>query len=99
MTETRRLKALPSAKRKPLEHTCQVAARVVLAGTQDTHVQGATPIAGPGRGYITVRVGRVLTYVEDRDALDCTYSAWKKAHDLADKVFGRRPEPADRLRG
>ena len=43
---------------------------------------------GRGYGYIAVRVGRVLVYLEDRDALQAWTTAIGKAADLADLAFG-----------
>ncbi len=41
-----------------------------MEGTQDVRVQAVTPLAGPGHGQIAVRVGRVLVYINDREALN-----------------------------
>lgn len=35
-----------------------------------------------------VRVGRLLVYVNDREALNSFIEAWGQAQDLADKAFG-----------
>jgi len=43
---------------------------------------------GRGYGHIAVRVGRVLLYLEDRDALQAWTTAIGKAADLADAAFG-----------
>ncbi len=59
-----------------------------MEGTQDFRVQAVTPLAGPGHGQIAVRVGRVLVYVNDREALNSFLDAWQQAADLADKAFG-----------
>ena len=67
---------------------CRVAAQAVMEGTQDVRVQALTPLAGPGHGQIAVRVGRVLVYVNDREALNSFLDAWQEAADLADKAFG-----------
>jgi len=42
----------------------------------------------PRDGHIAVRVGRVLVYLEDRDALQAWTTAIGKAADLADTAFG-----------
>jgi hypothetical protein len=48
----------------------QVATQAIFAGPQDHWVSAMTPeAAGRGYGHIAVRVGRVLVYLEDRDAL------------------------------
>jgi len=59
-----------------------------MEGTQDVRVQALTPLAGPGHGQIAVRVGRVLVYINDREALNSFLDAWQEAADLADKAFG-----------
>jgi hypothetical protein len=33
-------------------------------------------------------VGRLLVYLNDRDALDSFLDAWRRAEALADKAFG-----------
>src|SRR4051794_27800087 len=92
---SRRLRQVPRPVRDTLKYTCQVAAQANFAGTQDTRVQAATPLAGPGRGYIAVRIGKMLIYVEDRDALDSCVSAWQDAATYADQAFGPvLPPPA-----
>jgi len=68
----------------------------MAAGTQDTYVQPIVPLSGPGRGQIGVRVGRLLVYVANREALASFLEAWREAEALADKAFG--PElPLPRL--
>ena len=66
-----------------------------MEGTQDIRVQAVTPLAGPGHGQIGVRVGRVLIYVNDREALNSFLDAWQQASELADRAFGTvLPSPA-----
>ena len=75
-----------------------VASQVIAAGSQDVFVQPIVPLSGPGRGQIGVRVGRLLVYVSDRDALASFLDAWRQAETLADKAFG--PElPLPRVGG
>jgi len=67
----------------------QVATQAIFAGPQEHRVFAMTPQAtGRGYGYIAVRVGRVLVYLEDRDALQAWTTAIGKAADLADQAFG-----------
>ncbi len=67
----------------------QVAIQAIFAGPQDHRVAAMTPEAsGRGYGHIAVRVGRVLVYLEDRDALLAWTTAIGKAADLADAAFG-----------
>ena len=67
----------------------QVATQAVFAGPQEHRVSAATAEAsGRGYGHIAVRVGRILVYLEDRDALQAWTTAIGKAADLADAAFG-----------
>jgi len=70
----------------------QVATQAIFAGPQDHRVCAMTPQAtGRGYGHIAVRVGRVgrvLVYLEDRQALEAWTTAIGKAADLADAAFG-----------
>ncbi len=67
----------------------QVATQAVFAGPQEHRVSAATAEAsGRGYGHIAVRVGRILVYLEDRDALQAWTTAIGKAADLADQAFG-----------
>jgi len=78
----RRLRVRPEAR-------MQVATQAIFAGPQDHRVIAMTPQAsGRGYGHIAVRVGRVLLYLEDRQALQAWTTAIGKAADLADATFG-----------
>ncbi len=67
----------------------QVAIQAIFAGPQEHRVFAMTPEAsGRGYGHIAVRVGRVLVYLEDRQALQAWTTAIGKAADLADSAFG-----------
>ena len=67
----------------------QVATQAIFAGPQEHRVSAMTPQAsGRGDGHIAVRVGRVLVYLEDRQALQAWTTAIAKAADLADAAFG-----------
>ncbi len=57
-----------------------------MEGTLDYRVQTRTPLAGPGHGQIDVRVGRVLIYLNDREALSSWLEAWREASVMADKA-------------
>ena len=95
MTSPRRLAAVPgTGKEKQHDHRCRIAVQAVLEGTQEVRVQAVTPLAGPGHGQIAVRVGRLLVYVNDREALDSFLDAWQQAADLGDKAFGPVLPPA-----
>ncbi len=67
----------------------QVATQAVFAGPQDHRVSAVTAEAsGRGYGHLAVRVGRILVYLEDRDALQAWTTAIGKAAGLADAAFG-----------
>jgi hypothetical protein len=84
----RRLTAVPRPGKRDDDYSCRVAAQAVMEGRQDFRVQAVTPLAGPGQGQIAVRIGRLLVYVNDREALNSFLDAWQQADDLADKAFG-----------
>ncbi len=88
MSTPRRLTAVPGPGKRDDDYSCRVAAQAVMEGTQDVRVQALTPLAGPGHGQIAVRVGRVLVYVNDREALNSFLDAWREAAELADRAFG-----------
>ena len=58
-----------------------------------TYVQPIVPLSGPGKGQIGVRVGRLLVYVGNREALASFLAAWGQAEALADKAFGPELPP------
>jgi hypothetical protein len=80
------------------EARCQVAAQIVMAGHQDYRVTaGNAQVTGRGHGVITLRVGRVLVYLEDREAFESWTRALRDATGLIEGAFG--PEmPAARTR-
>jgi len=89
VSSPRRLVAVPgTGKQQQHDHRCRVAVQAVLEGMQEVRVQAATAAAGPGHGQIAVRVGRLLMYINDRDALDSFLDAWQQAADLGDQAFG-----------
>jgi hypothetical protein len=100
VTTARRLAAVPgTGKEKQHDHRCRIAVQAVLEGMQEVRVQAATPLAGPGHGQIAIRVGRLLIYINDREALDSFLDAWRQAAELGDKAFGVvLPPPAYRPR-
>ncbi len=98
MTAPRRLTAVPGRGKRDDDYLCRVAAQAVMEGTQDIRVQAHMPTV-PGNGQIAVRVGRLLVYVNDREALDSFLDAWQQAADLGEKAFGVvLPPPAYRPR-
>lgn len=88
------LRSIPSLKgRTTFDNRFEVASQVLAAGTQDTAVRVVTPLSGPHRGQIGVRVGRILAYVANREALASLVSAWNEAAALADEAFGPEMPP------
>ena len=78
---------MPSAEHRL--GTCEVIASVRLAGDQETKVRAVVePASRIGRGYIAVRVGQVLLYLEDRVAFDALTRAVHAAGSHADAVYG-----------
>ncbi len=72
-----------------------VASQAIFAGPQDISVRAMTPQAsGRGYGHLCLRVGRVLVYLEDRDALAAWRAALEHAEVLADAAFGPELPPA-----
>ena len=90
---TRLRSVLRLAGKSTYELRFEVASQAMAAGSQDTHVQAIVPLSGPGRGQIGVRVGRLLVYVANREALASFLSAWTEAESLADKAFGPELPP------
>jgi hypothetical protein len=78
----------PLVGKTGFDYRFDVASQVMAAGAQDIHVQVIVPLSGPGQGQIGVRVGRLLVYVSDREALGSFLEAWGQARALADKAFG-----------
>jgi hypothetical protein len=95
MTSKRsRLRAVPSLVGKTgFDYRFDVASQVMAAGAQDIHVTTIVPLSGPGKGQIGVRVGRLLVYVANREALGSFLEAWGQARALADQAFGDLPLP------
>lgn len=94
MTAPSRLRAVPRLGGKTgFDYRFDVASQVMAAGTQDVFVQPIIPLSGPGKGQIGVRVGRILIYVANREALASFLDAWKQAEALADKAFGPELPP------
>ena len=89
MTAPSRLRSVPRLVGKTgFDYRFDVASQVIAAGTQDVFVQAITPLSGPGRGQIGVRVGTLLIYVANREALASFVDAWAQAESLADRAFG-----------
>ena len=84
-----RLRVVPKLVGKvSFDYRFDVAAQVMVARTQDVHVQVIVPTSGPGQGQIGIRVGRLLVYVSNREALGSFLQAWGQAGALTDEAFG-----------
>src|ERR1019366_576179 len=59
------------------DYRFDVASRVMAARAQDIHVQLILPWSGPGQGQIGVRVGSLLVYRANRQALGIL-DAWAR---------------------
>jgi len=89
---------LQLVRERPPEQKCSIAATVSMAGRQEVQVRGVTAMASPrGFGHVAIRVGRVLLYVEDRDALEALQEAVRRAVEVAEPVFEPLDSPRARL--
>ena len=94
MTAPSRLRTVPRLAGKiGYDYRFELAAQAMVAGSHDVHVQTIVPLSGPGKGQIGVRVGRILIYVANREALQSFLDAWREAEALADKAFGPELPP------
>ena len=73
-------------KRK--DSKCQIASQVVLAGVQEIRARSFGREQGWTTPYLSLRIGRVVFNVEDRDALYSLAELVKEAAQLADEAFG-----------
>ena len=74
---------------QPTYGDCQIAVQARLAGDQPVRVQGVTAVASrTGKEHLSILVGRLLLYLEDRAALDALTDAINRANALADGVYG-----------
>ncbi len=92
MSTARRLRSVPVPK--PLQHKCAVVVQAVLAGPVDYRVQAMTPLVGLGHGNISIRLGRVVLVLEDREAYEVVQRAWIEAQGLVDQALPQLPPPA-----
>jgi hypothetical protein len=74
---------------------CLLAVQAKVRGYQDLRVTGENAQAsGCGYGYISVRVGQVLLYLEDREAMFSWVAAIQRALELQDRAYGPELPPA-----
>ena len=77
--------------RSTFDNRFEVASQVLAAGAQEVAVRVLPPLSGPHQGQIAVRVGRILIYVANREALESFLDAWSQASRLTDEAFGPLP--------
>ncbi len=73
---------------------CAVAVQAVLAGVQHLAVRSFSRVDGWDTPCISIKIGKVLFNIEDRDALNSLSHAVRHAEHLADHVFGELRRPA-----
>lgn len=73
-------------KRK--DSKCQVASQVVMSGMQEIRVRSFGREDGWTVPYLSLRIGRVIFNVEDREALFSLAELVKEAQDLTEHTFG-----------
>lgn len=90
MSSPRHLRAVPEKPKaqRLLEYRCDLVTQAVLGGDIDFRVQAMSPVVGPGPGTISIRLGRVVLVLEDRDALEVLGTACRQAETMADRAFG-----------
>jgi len=88
MTTARHLRPVQSAAQRS---KCEVVVQAVMAGPIEYRVQALTPLAGPGCGSISIRLGRVVIVLEDRQAYEAFERAWGQVQALVDKALPHLP--------
>lgn len=74
---------------------CLLAVQAKVQGFQELRVMAQGPqVSNTGRGFISVRVGQVLLYLEDRDAMHSWVAAIQRAIELQDNAYGVELPPA-----
>ena len=77
------------------ESDCRVAVQIIFSGDQPCSVRAVVAAASrDGQAHVAVRIGRLLFYITDRAALASWQSAWRRAEELAERVF---PEERDAI--
>ncbi len=95
MTAPRHLKAVPRPRaQRVLDYRCDLVTQAMLGGDIDFRVQAMSPVVGPGPGTISIRLGRVMLVLEDRDALEVLITACRQAESMAERAFGPEMPPA-----
>jgi hypothetical protein len=96
MSTPRRLR--PVNPPTPVDHKCNIVVQAVLGGSVDYRVQAMTPLVGPGHGAVSLRLGRVVLVLEDRQAYEAVRRAWHEVEAVVDQALPELPPPAYRPR-
>jgi hypothetical protein len=73
-------------KRK--DSKCMVASQVIMSGVQEIRARSFGREDGWTTPYLSLRIGRVIFNVEDRDALYSLAEMVKQAQQLVEQTFG-----------
>ncbi len=65
--------------------------QAVLGGSVDYWVQAMTPLVGPGHGTVSLRLGRVVLVLEDRQAYEAMRRAWQEVEAVVDEALPELP--------
>ncbi|MGO4341540.1 hypothetical protein [Pedococcus sp. 2YAF34] len=87
------LRAVPV--REDSDSHCTLVCQATLSGPQATTVRVLTPVTGPGRPHLAVRIGSILLLMADRQALRSVSDAVRRAQALADTAYGTYGTPHD----
>ncbi len=96
MSTPRRLR--PVDPPGPADHKCNLVVQAVLGGSVDYRVQAMSPLVGPGHGAVSLRLGRVVLVLEDRQAYEAVRRAWQEVEAVVDQALPELPPPAYRPR-
>ncbi len=72
--------------------------QAVLGGSVDYRVQAMSPLVGPGHGAVSLRLGRVVLVLEDRQAYEAVRRAWQEVEAVVDQALPKLPAAAYRPR-
>ena len=86
----------PRVRQAARDLACTIAIQALCRGALDWRVQGVTGAAArKGQAHIALRYGRVLLYLEDREALETLVDALEAACELREQVFGTEDPPTE----
>jgi hypothetical protein len=67
---------------------CLIASQVVMSGVQEIRVRSFGRDDGWTVPYLSLRIGRIIFNIEDREALYSLAELVKEAQDLTEQTFG-----------